>query len=123
MNTISLSAAVCRWMARIIGTLLFAVVVLLAIRQTIGGAMPNPTMQLAIVQLGLVALALILIGILIGWCWELTGGSLSLVGTCLFYVPAREGHGLTFFWFLAIPGMLYITSYLLARYASRRSKT
>src|ERR1035437_2050184 len=107
-----LSAAVCRWMARIIGTVLFAVVVIIAI----GEGIPNPLTQSGIVQLGFAALALILIGILIGWRWELAGGSLYLVGWCLFYVPMKSPSGLGgFYWDLAIPGILYITSYLLAR--------
>lgn len=82
-NKASLSATVCRWMARIIGTVLAASVVFIAI----GEGMPNPMTQTAIVQLGFVALALILVGILIGWRWELAGGSLSLVGLCLLCVP------------------------------------
>ena len=119
-NKASLSATVCRWLARIIGTVLAASVVFIGI----GEGMPNPMTQTAIVQLGFVALALILVGILIGWRWELTGGSLSLVGLCLLCVPViNSPRGLH--WdlsVLAIPGILYITSYFLARFATRRSK-
>ena len=106
-------------MARIIGTVLIAGVVVIAI----GEGMPNPLTQTAIVQLGFVALALILIGILIGWRWELAGGSISLVGLCLLCVPVvNSPRGLH--WdlsVLAIPGILYISSYFLARSASSRS--
>jgi hypothetical protein len=113
-----LSAGICRWAGRIIGTLLVAVVVAIAI----GEGMPNLLTQSGIVQLGFAALGLLLLGILIGWRWELAGGCLSLVGWCLFYVqmisPSRPNWLL---WALAIPGILYITSYLSARYASRRS--
>jgi hypothetical protein len=106
-------------MGRIIGTLLVAVVVIIAI----GEGMPNLMTQTAIVQLGFAALGLILIGILIGWRWELAGGCLSLVGWCLFYAPmVSPKRPNWFFWALAIPGTLYIASYLLARYASGRSK-
>jgi len=114
MNT---AAKTVRWMARIIGTLLFSLVVYIAI----GEGMPNLMTQPPIVQLGFFAFALILTGVLIGWRWELAGGCLSLVGWCLFYVPMISPKRPNwFFWALAIPGILYITSYLLARYASRR---
>src|ERR1035437_4462992 len=75
-----LSAGICRWAGRIIGTLLVAVVVAIAI----GEGMPNLLDESGIVQLGFVALALILIGILVGWRWEIAGGCLSLLGWCLF---------------------------------------
>ena len=118
MNTIRLSVSVCRWVARIIGTWLVAVIVLVAVRE----GMPNPIAQPAIVQVGFVALTLILTGILVGWRWELTGGLLSLIGVGLFYVPVRDSaKGLTwFFWALAIPGALYVSGYALAHYAARR---
>ena len=114
MNTPRLLAAVCRWTARIIGTLLVLLVVIIAI----GEGMPNPLTQPMTVQVGFLALALIMIGILGGWRWELAGGTISLVGWGLFLVavthPAR---GLN--WFvnaLALPGLLYVAGALLRRY-------
>ena len=113
MNAIGLLAAACRWTARIIGTLLVLIIVLFAI----GEGMPNPFTQPMTVQVGFLALALIMIGILAGWRWELAGGIASLVGWGLFVVavthPAR---GLT--WFvgaLALLGALYVAGALLRR--------
>jgi hypothetical protein len=75
MNTTRLLTAACRWTARIIGTLLVLIIVLFAI----GEGMPNPFTQPMTVQVGFLALALIMIGILGGWRWELAGGTLSLI--------------------------------------------
>jgi hypothetical protein len=117
MNTPRLLAAVCRWTARIIGTLLVLMMVIIAI----GEGMPNPLTQPMMVQVGFLALALIMIGILGGWRWELAGGIISLVGWCLFLVPANcSERGVT--WFvdaLALPGALYVAGALLRRYDQR----
>lgn len=114
MNTTRLWAAACRWTARIIGTLLVLTIVLFAI----GEGMPNPFTQPMAVQVGFLALALIVIGILGAWRWELAGGTLSLVGWVLFAVavihPAKRLN-----WFvsaLALPGVLYVAGALLRRW-------
>ena len=117
MNTTALLAAACRWTARIIGTLLVLIIVLIAI----GEGMPNPFTQPISVQVGFLALALIMVGILGAWRWELVGGILSLVGWSLFVVAvAHPVRGLT--WFvsaLALPGVLYVVGALLRRYDER----
>ena len=117
MNTTRLSAAACRWTARILGTLLVLIIVLIAI----GEGMPNPFTQPIPVQIGFLALALVMIGILGGWRWELAGGTLSLVGWSLFVVAVMHPpRGLN--WFvsaLALPGLLYVAGALLRRYDDR----
>ena len=104
-------AAACRWLARIVGALLVVFIVCLAI----GEGMPNPFAQPAKVQVGFLALAMIMAGILAGWRWELAGGILSLAGWCLFCVPIENSRrGLNWFcWALALPGALYLASALL----------
>jgi hypothetical protein len=118
MNTTRLSAAACRWTARILGTLLLLMVVVLAV----GEGMPNPVTQPVRVQVGFLALALLMVGILGGWRWELAGGTLSLVGWGLFVVAViHPPRGLN--WFvsvLALPGILYVAGALLRRYERRR---
>jgi hypothetical protein len=106
-----LLAAACRWMARIVGALLVVFIVCLAI----GEGMPNLFAQPATVQVGFLALAMMMTGILAGWRWELAGGILSLAGWCLFCVPIENTRrGLNWFcWALALPGALYLTSALL----------
>jgi hypothetical protein len=103
-------AALCRWTARIIGTLLVLLIVMIGI----GEGMPNPFKQPPAVQVGFLALALLMIGILAGWRWELTGGVISLAGWCLFLASVKCR--LTcFVWALALPGILYVISALLRR--------
>ena len=118
MNTTRLLAAACRWTARIVGTLLVLMCVIIAI----GEGMPNPLTQPMSVQVGFLALALVMIGILGGWRWELAGGTLSLVGWSLFVVAVMHPpRGLN--WFvgaLALPGILYVAGALVRRYDERR---
>jgi hypothetical protein len=87
----------------------------------VGEGMPNPFTQPTWSQIIFLALALIMIGILIGWRWELAGGILSLAGFCLGIVPLNDSpRGLTWFYFaLALPGVFYVTSALLRRYDER----
>lgn len=119
MNTPSPLAAASRWTARIIGTLL----VLGTLTIAIGEGMPNPLTQPAWAQLIFFALALAMIGILIGWRWELAGGILSLAGFSLGLIPMKYYSvcGLTWFYLaLALPGVLYVTSALLRCCDERR---
>jgi hypothetical protein len=113
-NTFKNPAAVCRWIGRALGALLVSCIIFI----TVGQGLPNPLTQPVGVQIGLLALGLIVIGILAGWRWELSGGALSLLGWYLFVVGVmRSPKGLT--WFvvtLALPGALYVTSALLRRY-------
>lgn len=69
-------ATACRWTARIAGTVLVVLVMIIAI----GEGLPNVFTQPWNVQIGFLALALMLVGILAGWRWELFGGIGSLVG-------------------------------------------
>jgi len=118
MNTTKVLAAVCRWTARILGSLLVLMIVILAI----GEGMPNPFTQLLSVQLGFLALALITVGILGAWRWELAGGTLSLVGWGLFVAAVMHPpRGLN--WFvgaLALPGILYVAGALVRRFDQRQ---
>jgi len=119
MKTTSLAATMCRWIARIVSAFAVAVIVIIAI----GEGMPNPFRQSVMVQVGFVGLAMIVMGFFAGWRWELAGGILSLVGICLIFGPTIVNGKIT--WFIAVlvaPGVLYLISHLLRRYASRHSK-
>ena len=118
MNTTKISAALCRWAARIVGTLLVFVSVVIAI----GEGMPNPLTQPIWSQVIFLGLGLIMIGILLGWRLELAGGIISLAGFCVGFVPLyNSARGMTWFYFtLALPGALYIASAVLRRYIEKR---
>ena len=104
-------AALCRWTARAIGTLLVLLIVMLGI----GEGMPNPFTQPPAVQAGFLALALLLAGILAGWRWELAGGVISLAGWCLFLGQVKDfPRGMNWLiWALALPGVLFLISAFL----------
>ena len=113
-NVIKHLPTVCRWTARLLGLFLVSVVVLIAVGQGI----PNPFIQPVRVQLGFLALALILIGILIGWRWELSGGLLSICGWLLFVtaVVGSPNRLNGFVLGLALPGTLYLMGALATRH-------
>jgi len=76
--------------------------------------MPNPLTQPPMVQLGFAGVALIVLGFLAAWRWELAGGIASLVGVCMVFGPNLVDGKMT--WFIAAlvaPGVLYMTSHLL----------
>lgn len=103
----NLMATVCRWTARIFGGVLVALVIVIAI----GEGMPNPFTQPFNVQIGFLALAILLMGILAGWRWELAGGLLATAGWCLFVGSVVGARGLNaFICLLALPGVLYLLS-------------
>jgi hypothetical protein len=110
---LTLPAGICRWTGRILGTLLAILLGCLAV----GEGVPNVFTQPAVVQIGFLALGLVLAGILGGWRWELAGGIISLVGWGAFV--AVEVGSLArlnlFLALLALPGAFYIASALLRR--------
>lgn len=109
MNT-KLLANILRWIARIIGTVLVGLTLILAL----GEGMPNLYTQPFVIQIGFLAIALVLSGILLAWRWEFPGGILSLVGWFLFVVAERVNwrHS-PFFILLCVPGLLFLGSSLL----------
>jgi len=107
-------AALCRWTARVFGTLLIVILLTLAI----GEGLPNPLTQPAWSQIIFLGFFLIMVGILVGWRWELAGGIISLTGFCVSIIPMKNNSacGLTWFYLaLALPGVLYLASALLRR--------
>jgi hypothetical protein len=112
MNTMLL-ASIFRWTARVIGVVLVGLMVVLAI----GEGVPNLFTQPLLIQLGFLALALVLSGILLAWRWEFPGGILSLIGWVLFILAERVHwqHSL-FFILLVVPSLLFLASYFLRRH-------
>jgi len=112
MNT-KLLAIIFRWIARVIGNVLVGLTLILAI----GEGVPNLFMQPFLIQLGFLALVLVLSGILLAWRWEFLGGILSLVGWVLFILAERVHwqHSL-FFILLVVPSMLFLGSSFLHRH-------
>ena len=106
-------AVACRWIARILGTLLVFGCVFIAI----GEGMPNPFTVALPMQVMFLAFALILAGILVAWRWEFAGGVTSLAGWCVFVIgSAISPRGLAVMTVvLAVPALLYLASVRLRR--------
>ena len=118
VNLFKVEAAVCRWTARALGVVLVFITLMIAV----GQGLPNPFTQPPVVQIGLLALILIVGGILAAWRWELWGGLMSLFGWALFVtVVIGSPRGLNgFVAALVLPGALYIASAALRRLAAKR---
>jgi len=108
-----LLAVACRWTARILGAFLVVGCVWIAI----GEGLPNPLSQPLLIQVMFLAFALLLIGIVVAWRWELAGSVTSLAGWCVFVIgSAFSPRGLAVMTvILAVPGLLYLASVWLRR--------
>ena len=108
-----LLATIFRSIARVIGTVLVGLTLILAI----GEGVPNLFTQPFLIQLGFLALALVVSGLLLAWRWEFLGGIMSLVGWVLFILAERVHwqHSL-FFILLVVPSLLFLGSSFLRRY-------
>jgi len=114
VNGSTVVAALCRWAARIVGILL----ILLVLYYVVGEGMQNPFTQPIISQIETLGELLMMIALLVGWRWELTGGIMYLFGWCL--LSARPLFSpftpKWFFIMLNLPGLFYLTSALLRHY-------
>ena len=107
----SLVIAILRWTARILGTLVLAFVVVLAI----GEGVPNPLRFSLREQLLSLSLTLMLLGLGVAWKWEGVGGALVLGGFACF---ALVNHGIKMNAATApllISGLFYLLCWWLAR--------
>ena len=103
-------AALCRWTARLLGTLLVLVIGTIAF----GEGMPNPFAQPVPVQLGFLGLALVMGGNLAGWRWDVVPAVVSLMGWCLFVFATMQPRRLnSFIIALALPAVLLLASAIL----------
>ena len=100
-----------RWSARISGLLLVCLVHVFLF----GQGLPNPFRQPPRVELEFLAMALMLLGFVAGWRWELIGGMTVLGGFSLFAAVELVAHGkpphgaIPLF---AVPGVLFLASHL-----------
>ena len=118
MNTGKILTAACRWTGRILGTLMVITIITIAV----GEGMPNPFTRPPAVLIGFLALAVLMIGMLAGWRWELAGGIISLAGWGLFYAAVMWlKRPSVFVLLLALPGLLYLISARRRRPDKRQS--
>lgn len=113
-----LLAALCRWAARILGSL----VVLTVLGFAVGEGMPNPFTQPVPVQLGFLGLGLLMAGILAGWRWDLVPALVSLGGWALFVLAVMRRGPNGFVLFLALPAVLLLVSALFKRLSAPQAR-
>ena len=119
MNTTETFAALCRWTARIVGTLLVAALLPFAVEYK-----SDLLTETAGVQIFFLGTGVVMIGILLGWLRELAGGLISLIGFCLGFAVLYSKVGANVFYLpLALPGALYITSAVLRRHLEKHEST
>ena len=113
-----LSSGFCRWTARIVGGVMAFFGVFIAVAEH----MPLPGWPPTLNDVFFFALFLLLLGLLAGWRWELTGGIMALAGAGLFFVLVQIKRGLTLAalvetlpaaFVLLLPGALFLASALL----------
>ena len=107
-----------RWMARVLGVLILAFVLL----DLIGGGLPNIRNIAPGEWLLWGGFTLTLVGFALLWKWELTGGIVALGGIALFYVAsfalAGKFPGGWVFPLFFLPGFLSIICHLAERRAT-----
>lgn len=106
-------AGACRWTGRILGLFLVFGIIFIGV----GEGVPNLFEQSLLVQVMFLALAILLIGMLAAWRWELAGSVASLAGWCVFTIGlANSPRGLTVTAVvLTVPGLLHLASAWLRR--------
>ncbi len=96
------------WTPRIIGTLLFLILIAFAI----GEGIPNPIKQPFAVQIEMIAMLIMWLGLLIAWKSELIGGILILLGYTCFCGVEWQAPNIKFpFGLFLLAGLLYIFSW------------
>jgi len=96
------------WTPRVIGTLLFVMLIVFAI----GEGIPNPMKQSLVVRIEMLAMFIMWFGLLIAWKSELIGGMLILLGYTSFRVVEWQAPSIKFpFGLFLFVGLLYIFSW------------
>jgi hypothetical protein len=104
-----------RWSGRLLGLAALAFVAWFLIAHIVAGKGPNP-FQFSAVEAALTAtLFATVIGMLIGWRWELAGGLLITFSMAIFLViEGLASHSWPrgwVIWLLPVPGILYLLAF------------
>lgn len=108
----SKSVCILRWIARILASVMAALILLICVGETLGEGLQSPFhMTFWEIFMMFAAFALWL-GLLLGWKWELLGGLLTLCAVMVFYALNFLITGLfpggPFFLIFAFPSLLFI---------------
>ncbi|MFH1287261.1 MAG: hypothetical protein ABII25_00995 [bacterium] len=96
------------WIPRIVGTLLFVMLIIFAV----GEGVPNPMKQPLVVQIEMLAMFIIWLGLLIAWKSELIGGMSILLGYTCFCGVEWQALNIKFpFGLFLFVGLFYMLSW------------
>jgi len=96
------------WIPRVMGTLLFLMLIVFAI----GEGVPNPMKQPLVVRIEMIAMFIMWLGLIIAWKSELIGGMLVLLGYTCFCVVEWQAPSIKFpFGLFLFVGLLYMLSW------------
>ena len=97
-----------RWIPRVVGTLLFVMLIVFAV----GEGIPIPVKQPLAVQIEMMAMFIMWCGLLIAWKSELIGGMLILSGYACFCGIEWQAPSIKFpFGLFLLVGLMYILSW------------
>ena len=109
------------WIARIFGLLFVALVLVIGITAALNPNEPSPTPR---EWVGIIFFPIgVCVGYVIGWRWQLLGGSVALGSFVAFFawlVIERDGiRAWPVFVLFAIPGLLFVFSWFVSRRGGR----
>src|SRR5262245_33845797 len=101
-----------RWAGRGLGLAAFAFVAWFLVAHILAGEGPNP-LTMSAVELGLsVTFFGAIVGMLVGWRWEVVGGIMIVTGMLLFFLIEWVARGSLpggwVLWTFPLPGILYL---------------
>lgn len=110
---------VIRWTARVASGLAAAVILLFFVGEGLDEGI-SPLLQMSVRESTMmVAFAMVWLGLVLGWRWELFGGSLTLGGLAAFYLLDYAFSGTfprgPYFFLLASPSLLFLACGLWVR--------
>jgi hypothetical protein len=111
-----------RWIARMWGTAVVALVVLFAVMHAVSPDAPAPT---ASEWVGLLFFPFgVCVGLVMAWRWEAAGGAVTVASFITFYAWMFVSGGWLpsgpYFAIVAVPGAIFLVCRLLARKSTRR---
>ena len=106
------SVRILRWTARILASVMAALILLIYVGETLGEGVPSLLHMTAGEILMMFAFFALWLGLLLGWKWELLGGLLTLCAVVVFYALNFLITGIfpggPFFLILALPSLLFL---------------
>ena len=101
-----------RWIARILASVMAALILLICVGETLGEGVPSPFHMTFWEILMMFAAFALWLGLLLGWKWELLGGLLTLCAVIVFYALNFLFAGILpggpFFLIFSFPSLLFL---------------